>query len=100
MHTLFYSGMSFKINKSYISLKKITKFSAQKLLQGKNKDRTMVGHIKELFGLLEFHPQFGHFECVRRLGNTCASMFHVEAFALSNFYFFRPLVKFPIENSW
>ncbi len=25
-------------------------------------------------------------------------MFHVEDFALSNFYFFRPLVKFPLEN--
>ncbi len=74
---------------------KITKFSAQKLLQGKNKDTTVVGHIKELLGLFEFHPQFRHFEFVRQLGNTCASMFHVEAFALSNSYFFRPLVKFP-----
>ncbi len=26
-----------------------------------NKDRTVVGHIKELLGLLEFHPPFGHF---------------------------------------
>ncbi len=50
--------------------KKNTKFSAQKFLQGKNKDRTMVGHIKQLLGLLEFHPQFGHFEFVRRLGST------------------------------
>ncbi len=37
---------------SFISYKKITKFSAQKFLQGKNMDRTMVGHIKELLGLL------------------------------------------------
>ncbi len=55
----------------------------------------MVGHIKELLCLLEFYPQFGNFEFVRRLGSTWASMFHVEAFALSNSYFFRPLVKFP-----
>ncbi len=26
-------------------------------------------------------------------------MFHVEAFSLSNSYFFRPLVKFPYENN-
>ncbi len=26
-------------------------------------------------------------------------MFYVEAFALSNSYFFRPVVKFPLENS-
>ncbi len=26
-------------------------------------------------------------------------MFHVEAFALSNSYFFHPLVKFPLENN-
>ncbi len=26
-------------------------------------------------------------------------MFYVEAFALSNSYFFRPLVKFPLENN-
>ncbi len=50
--------------------KKITTFSAQKFLQGKNKDRTVVGHIKKLLGLLEFHPPFGHFEFVRRLGST------------------------------
>ncbi len=31
-----------KVNKSYISYKKITKFSAQKFLQGKNKDTTVV----------------------------------------------------------
>ncbi len=30
----------------------------------KNKDRTVVGHIKKLLGLLEFHPQFGQFEFV------------------------------------
>ncbi len=35
-----------------------------------NKDRTVVGHIKELLGFLEFHPPFGHFEFVRRLGST------------------------------
>ncbi len=59
----------------------------------------MVGHIKELLGLLEFHPPFGHFEFARRLGSTWASMFYVEAFALSNSNFFRPLVKFPWENN-
>ncbi len=42
------------VNKSFISQKKITKFSAQKFLQGKNKNRTRVGHIKELLGLLSF----------------------------------------------
>ncbi len=60
-----------------------------------NNVRTVVGHIRELLGLLEFHPPFGRFEFVRRLGSTGASMFYVAAFALSNSYFFRPLVKFP-----
>ncbi len=49
---------------------KIAKFSAQKYLQGKNKDRTVVGHIKELLGLLEFHPSVGNFEIVWRLKNS------------------------------
>ncbi len=61
----------------------------------KNKDRTVMGHNKELLGLLEFYPPFGKFEFVRRLGSTWASMSYKEAFALSNSYFFRPLVKFP-----
>ncbi len=43
------------------------KFSAQKFPLGKNKDRTVVGNIKILLGLLEFHPSVGHFECFRRL---------------------------------
>ncbi len=59
-----------KVNKSFISKKKIAKCSAQKFLQGKNKDRTVVGHNKELLGLFEFHPSFGHFEFVRRLGSS------------------------------
>ncbi len=42
------------VNRSYISYKKITKFSAQKFLQRKNKDRIVESHIKELLGLLEF----------------------------------------------
>ncbi len=46
----FYSIKVSKINKSFISQKKITKFLAQKFLQGKNKNRTKVGHIKELLG--------------------------------------------------
>ncbi len=41
----------------------------EKFLQGKNKDRTVVGHIKELLVLFEFHPLFGHFEFVGRLGS-------------------------------
>ncbi len=59
----------FFFNKSFISCKKITTFSAQKFLQGKNKDKTMVGHIEEF---------------VRRLGNSWAAMFYVVAFSLSN----------------
>ncbi len=54
----------------------------------------MVGHIKELLGLLEFHPSVGHFEYVCRLGSFLAAMFHVVAVSLSNSYFFRPLVRF------
>ncbi len=60
----------------------------------------MVSHIKELLGLLEFHPSFGHFEFGRRLGSSWASMFHVVAFSFSNSYFFRPLVKFPWRNNF
>ncbi len=54
----------------------------------------MVGHIKDLLGPLEFYPSDGHFEFVRRLGSSWAAMFHVEAFSLSDSYFFRPLVRF------
>ncbi len=43
-----------------------------------------MGHIKELLGLLEFHPSVGHFEFVRRLGSTWAAMFHVAAFLVSD----------------
>ncbi len=49
-----------------------------------NKDRTTVGHIKELLGLLYFHPSVGHFEFVRQLGSSSAAMFHVVAFSLFN----------------
>ncbi len=62
------------VNKSFISQKKITKFSAQNFLQGKNQNRTRVGHIKELLGLLSF----------RRLGSFWDARFHVVAFSLSN----------------
>ncbi len=74
--------------------KKITKFSAQKFLQGKNKDRTVVGHIKGLLGLLEFHPSVVHFEFVRRSGSSYAALFHVVAFSLLNSYSFCPIVRF------
>ncbi len=53
-----------------------------------------MGHIKELLGLLEFHPSFGHFEFVRRLGSSCAAIFHVVAYPLPTSYIFRPLVRF------
>ncbi len=85
---------TFLVNKSFISLKKIAIFSAQKFLQGKTKDRTVVGHVKELLGLLEFHPSVGHFEFVCRLGSFWVAMFHVVALSLSNSYSFRPLVRF------
>ncbi len=52
-----------------------------------NKDWTVVGHIKELLGLLEFHTSVGHYEFVCRL-------LYVVAFSLSNSYSFRPLVRF------
>ncbi len=48
----------------------------------------MVGHIKELLGLLEFHPSVGHFEFVRRLGESlsrkvpCSSLFIVKFLVL------------------
>ncbi len=87
-------GYPFFKKNSFISLKKVTKFSAQKFLHGKNKDRTVVAHIKDLLGPLEVRPSVGHFGFVRRLGSSRAAMFHAVAFSLSNSYFFRPLVRF------
>ncbi len=62
-------------------------FSALKFLQGKNKYRTVVGHIKELLGLLEFHLSVGHSEFFRRLGSSWAAMFHAVGFSIVQFLF-------------
>ncbi len=100
---LTYSHDEWSCSKSQISVSKqelyfvkenYEIFSTEVSAREKNKGRTVVSHIKELLGLLEFHPSFGHFEFGRRLGSSWASMFHIVAFSLSNSYFFRPLVKF------
>ncbi len=52
--------------------------------QGKNKDRSMVGHIMELLGRLLGQPLVSHFEFIRQLGSSSAAMFHVVAFSLTN----------------
>ncbi len=58
----------------------------------------MMGHMKGLLGLLQFHPSVGHFELVRRFESSGAAMFHEVVFSLSNSLLVRPLVRFLSET--
>ncbi len=66
--------------------RKLWNFQHRSFCKGK-KDRTVVCHIKELLGLLEFHPSVGHFGFVRRLWSSWAAIFPCSSLFIVQFLF-------------